>query len=767
MYLNYYYDQAIFLCHLFERIKMKYMCCLVLITLFSQLTFAIEKDLTAEELSINELKMLGLQDLLDVTIETASGIEETLLDAPATMMVVTAEEIKQRGYQDLTEVFQDLPGFDVIIPNGTTYMNAYQRGYRTPYTTRTLFMINGIIDNLLWSHEAAISRQYPLSNIKRIEILYGPASAVYGPNAFLGVVNVITNDAQDLEVGDVEGEVNIQRGSHKSKGIDASVRGKLTQEMRFSLSTKVFQSDEPNYTDKYGFQRAELYNDPKIWGPLLNIEHEGTLLGHYYDPTDDYSILADVHYKNLKLGLIHWKTKEAYGPYYPADRVQNNAFWNKDSDQYFAEYDTTLTDKINSRTLLLYRDSRRYGYWAEAEPDWNEGMEEYAYVSFTQWNSNNHSWLFKQDFEYALRDDLLLSAGLKYERKELTNAYDIPGYWAPAVSSVVENGSGVVHSSEPVYNIPPSPPQAMLDSNLETTRDIGGYIQGIFDIDNYRFNLGIRYDQNSMYGNVVNPRASMIYKHSDSWTFKLIYGEAFQEPAPLQLWGGWNGRGANPDMQPEKTKNLEFVTIQQLDNLLHEVSIYGSRYEDVIKEEAENAGARNVYGFEYRAKLFLPNMISEDFDDISSYFNYSYTDSSSSVYYDHDLAEWLGGEVALGDIAPHKFNIGVNLPLRESWNINLRGNYVGERELYTRNPLRGQGEKLDSYFTLNGVITYIHDDTFDISLKALNILDENYFHPGVESANAGNDFTQRSKGYLNSLLPQPGRTYWLNLRISF
>ena len=63
-------------------------------------------------------------------------------------------------------------------------------------------MVNGKVDNHLWSHMANFSRQYPVMNIERVEVLYGPASAVYGPNAFLGVVNIITKNGMDLEDGE-------------------------------------------------------------------------------------------------------------------------------------------------------------------------------------------------------------------------------------------------------------------------------------------------------------------------------------------------------------------------------------------------------------------------------------------------------------------------------------------------------------------------------------------------------------------------------------
>lgn len=101
------------------------------------------------------------------------------------MNVITKEDIIQRGYTSIDELLSDIPGFDVSITNGITYLNAHQRGYRTPFTQRTLILINGKNDNHLWTHMANFSRQYPINNIEKVEILYGPSSAVYGANAFL------------------------------------------------------------------------------------------------------------------------------------------------------------------------------------------------------------------------------------------------------------------------------------------------------------------------------------------------------------------------------------------------------------------------------------------------------------------------------------------------------------------------------------------------------------------------------------------------------
>ena len=132
---------------------------------------------------------MSLEDLVNITVTTASGVEESVIDAPAAMIVITSSDIQKNNYHSLFEVISDISGFDTIESSPNTF---YQRGYRTPFSSRTLFMVNGIVDNHLWTHVAQFSTQYPISNIDKIEVLYGPASVIYGPNAYLGIINIIT-----------------------------------------------------------------------------------------------------------------------------------------------------------------------------------------------------------------------------------------------------------------------------------------------------------------------------------------------------------------------------------------------------------------------------------------------------------------------------------------------------------------------------------------------------------------------------------------------
>jgi len=221
---------------------------------------------TTRAQEFEELFKMSIEELINAKVTLASGVEESLVDAPAAIVVITDEDIKQRGYTSLSDVLMDLPGFDISVPNGSWYLVANQRGYRTPMTSRTLLMIDGKVDNNLWSNVAQISRQYPLTNVRRVEVLYGPASAVYGPNAFLGIINVITEDGKGLNSGDHSTTTSFQGGSFDTKSVDASTRGRIG-DVSYALSGRFFRSDEPDLSHRWGFLSNEMYSNKDIWGP--------------------------------------------------------------------------------------------------------------------------------------------------------------------------------------------------------------------------------------------------------------------------------------------------------------------------------------------------------------------------------------------------------------------------------------------------------------------------------------------------------------------
>lgn len=181
-------------------------------------------------------------------VYSVSKSAEDLREAPATVYVVTAEEIARRGYTDLEAVLHDLPGFDITRTNGITYSNIYQRGNRSDLTTRTLVLIDGVEENDIWLQAVYLSRQYPLSNIARIEVIYGPASTMYGANAFSGVINILTKTPQSLLTDpdkDHSLRVDLTSGAYGTRIVDALWAGRTAAgNIRWTLSGRLFESNE-------------------------------------------------------------------------------------------------------------------------------------------------------------------------------------------------------------------------------------------------------------------------------------------------------------------------------------------------------------------------------------------------------------------------------------------------------------------------------------------------------------------------------------------
>jgi len=133
------------------------------------------------------------------TIMSVSKKAEKLELAPATIVVITAEDILNRGYKTLDEVMDDLPGVDIAATNGLVGKSINLRGYRSEnMNDKTMIVFDGVEDNEMFTQFAYIGKQIPIQSIKRVELIYGPASSLYGANAFSGVINVVTKDGSDL-----------------------------------------------------------------------------------------------------------------------------------------------------------------------------------------------------------------------------------------------------------------------------------------------------------------------------------------------------------------------------------------------------------------------------------------------------------------------------------------------------------------------------------------------------------------------------------------
>jgi iron complex outermembrane receptor protein len=701
-----------------------------------------------------------------------------MIDAPAAMVVLNRSDFALRGYDSLDDVMRDLVGFDTIITNGTEYTVAYQRGYRTPWTQRTLLLLNGRVINHLWNHTAMLSRQFPLSALERIEVLYGPASVLYGPNAFLGVINLITRDPEQLESGEQQISSWLELGSYHSQAIDFTAIGRH-QDIQWLFAYRDFYSDEPDISDYsyWGFTDPQWLTNSGIWGqPVASGDldgngqidpvemHEGQPLNVYHDPSYNQSYLVELAYDRWRAGSFSMQTREGYGPYYSFKDAQPNQSWGSQVSHTFVEHHFEGPLDVAIDTRLTFRQDRVAGGWVESFAN---------FVSISDWLAEGESRRFDQIYSWQ-SNDAQWSAGIKFESKQLSKAYVICGYYADALCPQQSSpGVGVVDSSTATAQPLPVPAADIPSYNKVRTRDVGGYLQRVWNAGRWRYNLGLRLDNNSLYGSEISPRMAAIYHPESEYTVKFLYGEAFQEPSPKDLYGGWNGRLANPNLKPEKVEHYETVFMLRSENWLHDISMFYSNYSQVIAGGGwDNIGGRTIAGLEYRLSFQLPNPVSAD--KITGRFDYSYLKARSEQQYDNVSRQWIAAEDEQGDVAPHKIRFHISWPFTDRFIANAQLNWTDQRPLFSLNPLRAEynanataNRKAEAYTTLDLTLRY-QWELVALSFKIENALNQDYLQPGVENAASGDDFATDADGFQNSLLPQVAeRSFWLKLQFDW
>ncbi|BBJ00609.1 TonB-dependent receptor [Ferrigenium kumadai] len=158
------------------------------------------------------------------TVSIATGSRQPITRAPAVATVITSRDIEAMGAADLDQALESVPGLHVsMVHVGMNPIYSF-RGIHTRYNPQVLMLVNGIpITNVFWGDRSQLWGGMPLENVARIEVIRGPGSALYGADAFSGVINVITKTAEDINGTEVGGRA----GSFNSRDAWVQHGGKL------------------------------------------------------------------------------------------------------------------------------------------------------------------------------------------------------------------------------------------------------------------------------------------------------------------------------------------------------------------------------------------------------------------------------------------------------------------------------------------------------------------------------------------------------------
>lgn len=444
----------------------------------------------------------------------AAKITQQATRAPASITIVTSNEIKKYGYRTLADILQSVNGFFVTSDRNYTYLGVRGLGRPADYNSRILLLVDGhrLNDNVY--DEAFIGSEgvIDVDLIERVEIIRGPGSSLYGTNAFFGVINVITKHGRAINGAEISSEI----GSY------SSYKGRFTYGHRFANDLDVLLSG--SFADSAGHGRLyfkEFATPATNNGVVKNADGE-----------QFYVLFAKFSLAGLTLqGGYNHRNKQiptaAFGTVFNTNRTQT------DDTRGYASllYEHEFAHQLGIRARLYYDHYRYHGDYLFAQP------------------SQERS-LFVVNKDYSLGEgwgsELSLSKRLGEKHK------------------LIVGGELRDNLAQNQKNYDASPFTSYLHDR-RSSRNWAIYAQDEFTLlDDLTLNAGIRYDHYDSFGGTVNPRLALVYALKYT-SIKLLYGEAFRAPNIFeQFYADGIQSKTNPHLKPESIKAYEIVLEQYI-----------------------------------------------------------------------------------------------------------------------------------------------------------------------------------------------------------
>jgi len=653
---------------------------------------------------VNRLLDLSLEELMNIKVVTATGSEQTIGEAPSTMNVITAKQIRERGYIQLEDALRDIPGIDFIHTNGYIPTLIYFRGMYGAENLRALMMIDGIPENNIIGSNDIAGPAYSLHNVERIEVIWGPASALYGANAFGGVINIITKNGAAINgfqyekgFGTFNTSVDKAMFGINRSGFDIAISGSL-----YSTDGPKFTNRDPNYTASYvdkayslsaviSYSKKQnkltfggrIYNTPMGFGTFLN------------SPTVFLGLPSQGYGNSGIIGLV---ARDVRGEKSGLEEPYSRTFYLQD------EYKASA--KLNILGRLIYRETgiseRSYAYITV------DGRKLFRIPTANYSNRAGGEIIAN----YSGSKKYLFSAGIQFFQDN------------------IEHGDRRINFDTTVYLLDGRDTLLGLYSTFrqrafDIRNTFGSHAQFVWNtkfLKKTSFTFGLRYDVNTYYGNPLSPRLAMVSQPSDKFTFKLLFGRAYRAPTNTEI----NQAPANLKLKTEKINTYEVNLIYKLSpQLLAQLNGFRNELSDVIilgnlvnLIQDKNPGRITVNGFEVKLDASFTR-------SVSGFFNFTYQDSKGKNLI-------TGNSRGVPGVAKVKANAGIDLKVKDLFTLDLTGNWVGKRQVPSTDPYG----PVDGYFLANCALSTerFFSNRISVSLAVRNLFNAKYLDPGFRSA---------------------------------
>jgi outer membrane receptor protein involved in Fe transport len=536
----------------------------------------------------SELQIFQLETQLEQSVVSSTKSEQRSAEAPAVITVVTSDEIRDRGYTSLAEILRWVPGFYDVY-DGVTH-NVGVRGINGGIDASG-DLIKVMIDGHPVDYRPTTGNFFgpeliPIELVDRVEIIRGPASAIYGANAFLGVINVITRSGSEIKGATLVGQAELIRGNPGGGGslvlgneegpVDLLIGASFRYENRSGMTVPAsspnagsLAGNGPTQGDftrpKSFFGKASLAN---VAGGRITLQASIQSV----DSKDELWNVAPFTHGSLvgQLNQNYWLTYEAK----PGDRIGLTA-----SAYYFSGSPTSQSKfDLGRPDYVLLPDTSAEGFGATAE----------VRESVLSW--------------------LQLTEGLDFVQEH----YVLQTFDKLLIQDVAGPGGVVLQSTGTV--IPGNNQGATADF-----RNLGVFAQGVARFaESWSATVGGRLDVHNIYGVYPSARLGVVYAPQNGpLSLKLLYGSSFKAPSAVQLYtqpASYFSIEGNPVLKAQTANTVELVGAWRLPGERGELSLnlFGSDVAGRVEFlqagfylQARNVGEDQVVGAEVDGRFIL------------------------------------------------------------------------------------------------------------------------------------------------------------------